>query len=244
MTLLCLDCGNTRLKWGLRADGAWLAQGACASEDALQLAAQLPQRPQLTAACNVAGAAAAAHIEALANTLATPLAWFASSAAAGGVRNGYEQPERLGADRWAALIGARSLCAEAALVVNAGTATTIDLLDADGFFPGGLILPGIDLCLHSLHRRTAGLPLARGGFRPTPNNTEDAIVSGAIAAHLGAIELMARRISAPPPASPPVCLLSGGAAAQLAAPLAQAAAPLRLRCVENLVLEGLACIYV
>jgi hypothetical protein len=98
--------------------------------------------------------------------------WAKSQSAQHGVRNLYERPpEQLGADRWAALIGARALLGSTCLVVCAGTATTIDRLDASGLFRGGLILPGYDLMRAALAANTAQLPLAEGvspACRATP----------------------------------------------------------------------------
>lgn len=234
MNLLCLDAGNTRLKWGLRAQDTWLAQGALSHDVIASLAAQLPAAPDRILACNVAGPAVAAHIETLAAALAVPLDWFRSSPAAAGVTNGYATPIQLGADRWAALIGARALHAGPALVVMAGTATTIDVLSAEGRFCGGLILPGLDLMRTALARNTAGLPEATGQFAPLPTNTDDAIVSGALQATLGAIERMAVPLCRPASADFSV-ILSGGAADALIPHLG-----LPVRRVDHLVLEGLA----
>lgn len=232
--ILCLDAGNTRLKWGARDAAHWRAQGACAHADCTGLVAAVPEGVERILACNVAGDAVAARIEALAATLGLPLAWFCSSAACCGVTSGYDNPARLGADRWAALIGAHALHDGPALVVMAGTATTIDVLDADGSFRGGLILPGIELMQTSLARNTAGLRAARGGYRDTPTNTDDAIASGALHATLGAIERMAAPLCRPASADFSV-ILSGGAADLLAPHLG-----LPLRRIDNLVLEGLA----
>jgi type III pantothenate kinase len=243
--ILCLDAGNSRLKWGLWDSAGWHAQGALDHVQIGELAGALLARPGRIVACNVAGEKVAAQIETLAASLAVPLEWLRSSPAAGGVVNGYDNPAQLGADRWAALIGARGLHAGAALVVMAGTATTVDCLDAQGVFRGGLILPGLDLMRLSLARNTAGLPEACGGYRLLPTNTDDAIVSGCIAATVGAIERMAQQACRPPvgggsglcrPASADfLCLLSGGAAHVLAPHL-----ELPLRRIDNLVLEGLA----
>lgn len=231
MTLLCLDAGNTRLKWGLREDGRWRAQGVRPHAETGTLAAVLPVRPCRILACNVAGAAAEARIAALADTLDARLDWFASRKAQCGVTNGYDDPAQLGADRWAALIGARGLHAGPALVVMAGTATTIDALKADGRFAGGLILPGLALMGAALAKNTARLPAARGGYRELPANTDDAIVSGALHATLGAIERMARRLAS----ADFSILLSGGAAEAL---LPHIEGPVRR--IDQLVLEGLA----
>lgn len=232
--VLCLDAGNTRLKCGLHDGGGWLMQGALTYDGFDDLPSALPEKPARILACNVAGPVPAMRIDALARLLQLPLEWFASGAAGGGVRNGYDTPAQLGADRWAALIGARAIDPGPAVVVMAGTATTVDLLDDQGHFLGGLILPGLDLMRGALARGTAGLPEAAGHYRPVPTNTDDAIVSGSIHATLGAIERMrdtlARR------GEEPVCLLSGGAAEQLAPHI-----PFPFRPVDNLVLEGLAC---
>jgi type III pantothenate kinase len=229
--ILCLDAGNTRLKWGLREGTAWRGQGVLALDDIDGIATLLPAVSEHILACNVAGGAMAQRIEDIAAPFGVPLEWFRSSASCCGVTNGYDNPAQLGADRWAALVGARGLHAGNALVVMAGTATTIDVLDADGHFRGGLILPGLELMQKALARNTAGLPEARGAYFDLPTNTDDAIVSGALHATLGAIERMACR-SASADFS---VILSGGAADALAQHL-----DLPLRRVNNLVLEGLA----
>ena len=228
--ILCLDAGNTRLKYGLFDGSAWRLQGAlgyAASEDLL---AELPEKPARIVACNVAGEAVRLRIAALAGRLGLPLAWLTSSAAACGVTNGYDNPIQLGADRWAAMIAARARHPGPTVVVMAGTATTIDALAGNGRFRGGLILPGLSLMRVALAGNTADLPHAAGHYRPQPTNTDDAIVSGAIHATLGAIERMRSTLG-----EDALCLLSGGAAAELAPHLNQPC-----RQIDNLVLEGLA----
>ena len=228
--ILCLDAGNTRLKYGLFDGSSWRRQGALDYRAFGDLAAALPARPARIVACNVAGEAIRLRIEALANSLGLPLDWLTSSAAACGVSNGYDTPAQLGADRWAALIAARALQAGPVVVVTAGTATTIDALDGSGRFRGGLILPGLSLMRAALAGNTADLPYADGHYKSLPTNTDDAIVSGALHATLGAIERIHGTLGADA-----VCLLSGGAAPALA-PLLD----LPHRLTGNLVLEGLA----
>jgi type III pantothenate kinase len=228
--ILCLDAGNTRLKYGLFDGKAWRLQGVLDYPAFDDLIAQLPERPLRIVACNVAGEAIKLRVETLAEKSGIALSWLTSSAAACGVSNGYDNPQQLGADRWAALIAARALHAGPAVVVMAGTATTIDALDDNGLFHGGLILPGLTLMRAALARNTADLPHAAGHFKTQPTNTDDAIVSGALHATLGAIERL--RATLPKDA---LCLLSGGAVAELAPHLGE---PHRL--VDNLVLDGLA----
>lgn len=228
--ILCLDAGNSRLKCGLHDGGGWRMQGALNYDAFDDLVAGLPETPTRIVACNVAGEAIRVRIEALAGRLDLPLDWLISSAVACGVTNAYDTPEQLGADRWAALIAAHALHAGPSVVVMAGTATTIDALEPSGQFRGGLILPGLTLMRTALARNTADLPNAAGQYREQPTNTDDAIVSGAIHATLGAIERLRATLG-----REAVCLLSGGAAAELAPHLSP---PCRL--IDNLVLEGLA----
>ncbi|WP_301101244.1 type III pantothenate kinase [Propionivibrio sp.] len=231
--MIAIDAGNTRIKWGIHDGVAWQAQGALPTAQASRLAEVSTGWPdaERVVACNVAGEAVGAAISVALAKRYDPLLWLHSNAACCGVRNGYEVPERLGADRWAALIGARAQVSSACLVVCAGTATTVDWLDAHGDFRGGLILPGVDLMRASLARNTAQLPLAEGEFRCAPRNTIDAIVSGCLHAQIGAIERMFAALSAEPGA---VCLLTGGAAPRLTPHLG-----IPFRMVETLILDGL-----
>ena len=206
--IFCIDSGNTRIKWGIHDGRSWVAQGACAQGKAAELselvvAWPIPRRVMVA---NVAGAHALAAIVQALGAWRERVTVVRPAAAAGGVENGYRRPETLGADRWCALVGARQVLGRACVVVGAGTATTVDSLDSGGKFLGGLILPGLDLMRDSLARGTAGLPRAEGRYLPTPDNTNDALVSGAIEATAGTIERASRRLDGAP------CLLFGGAA--------------------------------
>jgi len=223
MKILCIDSGNTRIKWGVRDGDAWVEQGVGLPEGITA---------NRIVACNVGGVSPRLTIEALAQRWNVPLDWLRAQAEQCGVVNGYDHPDQLGADRWAALIGARGLHAGDCLVVMCGTATTIDLLRADGRFEGGLILPGLDLMRDSLAGGTADLPAASGHYADRPRNTFDAIASGAGQATAGAIERMFHQLD---PACDPICLISGGAAGGVSPRLT-----IPYQVVGNLVLEGLA----
>lgn len=214
--LLCIDIGNTRLKWGACARlGEWQARGALALADLAELdqvwQPWLAQCRLAVLSC-VAGSGPAdqvtAHLKAL------PCHRITAQTEQCGVRNAYDNPSALGADRWAALIGARSLSKQAAIVVMAGTATTVDVLTDQGEFCGGLILPGLDLMRSSLARDTAQLPWAQGQVSPTPRGTADAIMSGCTLAQVGAIEHLYRHHSQNSTQNW-VCLIGGGAAPSL-----------------------------
>ena len=231
--LVCIDCGNTRLKWGLHDGDRWLKQAALplAELDRLQQEFVGLPRPSAVLACSVAGEQVRVAVEISVAALGWRLTWLASQARQCGVTNTYANPAQLGADRWAAMIGARHLFQGGCLVVNAGTATTIDVLDRNGVFQGGLILPGIDLMRASLASNTARLPLADGQYPALPRNTADAIASGAVLATAGAISRMYVHIAA---GEASTCLISGGAAGPLLPAL-----EVPWRAVDHLVLEGL-----
>ncbi|MCX7175956.1 MAG: type III pantothenate kinase [Proteobacteria bacterium] len=231
--LLCIDCGNTRLKWGLHDGQRWLKQAALPLADLDRLKQEFSGSPTPSGvvACSVAGEQARRAVEEAIHALGLPLVWLVSRPAQCGVTNSYTNPAQLGADRWAALIGARHLFQGDCLVVSAGTATTMDVLDRNGIFQGGVILPGIALMRTSLASNTARLPLADGDYHPLPRNTADAIASGALQATAGAIARMYAHVAASEGAT---CLLTGGAAATLL-PLLD----VPWRAVDHLVLEGL-----
>jgi hypothetical protein len=162
MSFLAVDVGNTRLKWALydaaRPNAELLAQGAVFLEMVDQLSDNdwkpLP-RPSSMLGCVVASEGVKRRVsEQIEDLWNLEPRWVVSTAQAAGVRNGYDHPNRLGVDRWVALIAARQRVLasgqpRAALVVMVGTAVTVDALDADGLFVGGLILPGFGLMLRA-----------------------------------------------------------------------------------------------
>lgn len=229
--ILCIDSGNSRIKWGLHGNGDWLESGVIKHADSDQFASLTRRLPPATRImlANVAGAAVLARIRQALVACRPELHEARSAPEACGVINLYGDPARLGVDRWCALLGARSLTSAPCVVVMAGTATTIDTLDGGGRFLGGFILPGLDLMRRSLARDTAALPLATGNYSVWPRCTDDAITSGCIEAQVGAIERAVARQG-----NGATCLLSGGAAVVIGEHLG-----IPHRRVENLVLEGL-----
>ncbi|MDE2342306.1 MAG: type III pantothenate kinase [Betaproteobacteria bacterium] len=234
---LALDIGNSRIKWGLRQDRHWHSRGSMATAEWPGLQDVLQGTLELTEAwaCHVADASIAAGIARLCGSAGIPLHWVRATPSAAGVTNRYDNPEQLGSDRWAALIGARASTTHPLIVVSAGTATTIDALSSTGEFLGGMILPGLTLMRQALHRGTAALPSDPAGHCvPFPRNTADAIVSGSIAGTIGAIESLARTLGNHEPTEVHL-MLSGGHAETLLPHL-----KMPVIRVDYLVLEGLA----
>ena len=236
---LVIDAGNSRVKWGWHDGKSWsgianvsLIEFA-ASSDHINPFSATHDNPARIVISNVAGDGAQQLLVNWTSIFDTEPEWVRGERERCGVRSLYERPEVLGPDRWAALIAARALEPErACLVVNCGTCTTVDMLNAGGEFTGGLILPGVDLMRFVLHEHTGRLPLQEGSFVETPRNTVDAIETGCRHAQAGAVERMHRVLG-----GDSACLVSGGGGPALIEKLA-----LPCRYVENLVLEGLACI--
>ena len=233
---LAIDAGNSRVKWGWHDGRRWtslatvsLIEFAAANHDINPFAATHAD-PEKIIISNVAGDAAHQLIVNWTSIFDAEPLWLHGESERCGVRSAYEHPEQLGPDRWAALIAARGLHDGACLVINSGTATTIDVLSAEGVFEGGLILPGVELMRFVLHEHTGRLPLQAGTFQVAPRNTVDAIESGCWHAQAGAVERMARTMPGA------LCLVSGGAGRVLAEKIDS----VECRYVDNLVLEGLA----
>jgi type III pantothenate kinase len=233
--ILAIDAGNTRIKWGLWEDRGFVAQGSILTARAATLpdAIHMLQRPDTGIGSNVAGPAVRTAVEQALAPWRIDMRWINSAASQCGVTSGYENPAQLGTDRWAALIGARARCETACVVMNAGTAVTIDALTAEGVFLGGLILPGLELMARALASGTADLPLQAGRYQPFPVNSVNAIRSGALQAVAGAAERMLANLAREGHGEARL-IVSGGAAEAVAPILGR---PYTL--VPALVLEGL-----
>lgn len=151
-----------------------------------------------------------------------------------GVTNAYSQPAQLGVDRWLTLIAVVNQSARPACIVDSGTATTIDEVDADGRHLGGMILPGLDLMREALLDRTRipriesvdpELFLAR--------DTAHAVASAALHATAALVERVMARASTRLGGIPHL-ILTGSNAGRIAAVLNQ---PCTLE--PDLVMKGL-----
>jgi type III pantothenate kinase len=234
VTILTVDAGNTRLKWGLWQGGRWRRKGALPVGESDRLGEVVaPARPARTLVSCVAGEGVRQALEAGLARLGGPVCWLRPEAEAYGLRNTYTEPGRLGPDRYAMLVACLHLGYAPCVVVGAGTAVTVDALDAEGGFLGGLILPGPELMRLALASGTAGVQEVTGRLQDFPRSTGDGVETGIWRALAGGVEAMRSRLAARSGAEP-LTVLSGGAAVRLADALT---GPMRL--VEDLVLEGL-----
>ncbi len=246
MGFLAIDIGNTRLKWAHydapRPGAALLAHGAEFLDHIERLADGpwhgLPQ-PGCMLGCVVAGDAVRRRAEAQIEERfdCTPR-WVVPSLSEAGLVNGYDHPTRLGADRWVAMIGARHRMlaegpARPMVVVLIGTAVTVEAVDADGRFLGGLILPGHGIMLRALESGTAGLHVPTGEVREFPTNTSDALTSGGTFAIAGAVERMVQHVRAHCRAEP-ARYMTGGAGWKMAPSMVST-----FELVDGLIMDGL-----
>jgi type III pantothenate kinase len=152
-----------------------------------------------------------------------------------------EHPERVGMDRLAAATAAARLRAprRGAILVDSGSAITVDYVSADGAFRGGAILPGMGLAARALHEFTDLLPLVPLGELSAPppalgTSTVTAIRSGLYWGAVGAVRELAERLSAGIDPQPEL-FLTGGAGPHLGKALSN---PVRI--LPHLVLSGIA----
>jgi type III pantothenate kinase len=233
--ILTLDVGNTRIKWGLHGESGWLLHGAMPTRDAQALG--LPWRqldvPDTVIGSNVAGEKAARALTDYWQARGREIEWIHPANECCGVVNGYERTAELGADRWAALVGAWNRMRAACLVVSAGTAVTLDMLNPQGEFLGGQILPGKQLMLDSLVSATHALRQTNGRVRACPRNSPDALASGIANAIVSAVGTAFSGFEAML-GSRPACLITGGDADWLADQLS-----IDCAVVPALIMEGL-----
>lgn len=230
------DLGNTRLKLApLSDDGALDEVATVAHTDgdfAAQVERALPQAGDVAYFASVASAATTAVLErALAQRFARTVV-ARTSAQFAGLRIAYPNPEKLGVDRFLALIAARAR-GGAWLVVGVGTALTVDWLDGAGAHRGGRIAPSPTLMRAALHQRARQLPEIGGDYAEFADDTESALASGCEGAALALIERSLAMAAAGADGAPGL-LLHGGGAEALAAHLPQA------ELASHLVLRGLA----
>jgi len=254
---LLVDVGNSAIKWALlQSNGDPLHPGQQVHRGVDDVSSQLieqwrsvpPQTPVI--GCNVASASAVTAVEAAAQTLRFGhVSWLKTQARFEGLFtlvNGYRDPTQLGSDRWHAMLGACSLAlepAESVVVVNAGTATTVDCIEIDDTksqqgsvvfrFIGGVIAPGIRLMLEALARETAGLPAAQGAPADFPDNTDAAIVTGVLDSQAGLVHRVWHRFAVGL-SDRPRLVITGGNAARLLSRLSIEGAAIE----DNLVLRG------
>jgi type III pantothenate kinase len=238
--ILVVHIGSSRMKWGLHGPRGWIAHGVTPNAEIGTLALREWQnvpRPVRAIGVNASGEAARVRTEAQLTRWRVPIEWIVPVREAAGVVNRYDEPSSLCPARWASMIAARrralatELFPPPCVVVNAGTLITIDALDANGVFRGGLAMPGLRAMQKSLGESSPAWRTPPGVWRDFPTSNADASSTGVLAAATGAIEQLRTRVRRDDTSVR--CYLTGGAAHDVAPHLAP---PVEV--VDNLVLEG------
>lgn len=197
-----IDIGNTRLKWLIEHDDQFgpLMAVDYRQQDfltALHQAWQAIDIPKTIAIASVSNKQILKSIQQLSLSLwsQAQLLIPQSTAAAFGVKIAYAQPEKLGIDRWLALIAAHHHYAGNLCIVDCGTAITVDGLQANGSHVGGLICPGLRLMKQALAGNTADLDFSNQPFAvQLETKTEAAIANGVFMAAIGMIEQVMQKL--------------------------------------------------
>ena len=243
--LLAIDIGNTCIDIGLLAgdDPVFHHKYPTVSPDDAdlqRLLASLAAPPAGAVIGSVVAELGAAYAEACRGLSSGPILQ-ASSAWDWGLHIDYDDPARIGVDRLAAAAAAHRATPDgrAAVVVDAGTAITVDAISAEGTFLGGAIAPGLRLGLNALSAGTSFLPQVELAAT-TPllgKNTPDGLCSGALHGSAALVEGLCTRMAAAL-GSPVAIFLTGGDA-----PLLQPHIAAVHTCDPDLVLRGLALAY-
>ena len=197
-TCLQLDVGNSSAKWRLLTKGRVVATGKyMAGDDAsrrllLKCAAQVEQ----IWISSVAAPAAEAELAAVLREQWGVEPWFPrSQARTGTLINSYQDPARMGVDRWLVMLAARKRVSGRVCVVDAGSALTIDIVDASGQHEGGYIIPGPALMERALLLDTDRVRFEEEvDYNLTPgSSTAEAVRHGIALAQAGAVSLAVDR---------------------------------------------------
>ena len=244
--ILLMDIGNTRIKWGVLENRALsgidsLSITLSRDFDLKSLFLSVPSDVKsIVASCVLSKETQVKLAESFSDHFKLVVRFIEPINRFSGLTNGYNNPSKLGADRWAAMVGAHNEFGGNILVVDMGTAITIDYIDSDGIHKGGQILPGLksffnilDQSMGSINTKINISDIAAQDIKKWGKNTDDAITSGAMTAISGAIN--AAVFSFKIEDSMPSVILTGGDAIYF-----KDVFDYSLSYRPNLVLEGLA----
>ena len=242
VSVLELDLGNTRGKWRLLEGRNVRARGSMPT--AAVRSGELPPEwlelcPQRVRAANVAGTGISAALQdAVGAQFGLAVEFARVEHRRAGVTCAYSDIAKLGVDRWLAVLAAYQRSRRAALIVDCGSAVTLDLVDNGGQHLGGYILPGLELMRRALFKDTdavkvpqalqAGMSLAPG------RDTDSAVNRGLPLMVLGAVD-RAYQILVAAGSAEPLLWLTGGDG-----PFFSSVCAVPHQLVPELVLDGLA----
>lgn len=193
--ILELDIGNSQAKWRLLDGGLQIRSAGRGSVDDwlwkdLPNAWMASDVQRIRAASVVSADAERRLADRLNSALGLPIEYARAVMMSAGIRNGYAEPNRLGVDRWLAVLAAHKIANAPVLVADIGSALTIDVADREGIHRGGYIIPGPRLMQNSLLRDTEGVrfpEFTSVGDLSFGCDTASCVVGGIGAAQVGAV---------------------------------------------------------
>ena len=207
---LLIDIGNTRIKWQHRDEKNIILSGSILVENLMDIDFSTIKSIDKIIIANVNRSIVLDKMREILNVFKCPII-EASTDSNEYLINDYEDIKMLGVDRWMAALGSWKLYQRSLLIINAGTAITIDLIDLDqkdkAHFKGGMILPGIAISLGVLNNSTNLIDTEIGKNQYPSLNTKDAVTTGIMTSIQGAVNLVCRKL----PSSLPILLTGGDA---------------------------------
>lgn len=150
VSVLLIDAGNTRIKWRYIGHGH-IQQGACLHREVTSQEWPIPI-DRIVVASVRSNDVLAQHLQ---HQFGLDIEWLREPNSDNSrFRHCYAQPQRLGVDRWLAMLAAIERTRNACVVVDAGTALTIDVVDSNGRHQGGYIVPGLAMAQAALFQQT------------------------------------------------------------------------------------------
>lgn len=232
--ILNIDAGNSRIKWRLTDNGQQMAEGVQLTSETVEgklLSLPDKSRPsEIRIACVAGDEIIDLLQQQLAKQFSVPILLAQVSSTLGELSCAYEDPQSLGVDRWLAIAAAYHKYSEPLMVVDAGSAITIDIIGPGGQHIGGYIAPGLRLMHDALWKNTSDVRVVGSGLEELwlpGKNTKQAVNRGCLLAAVSTIESLAAQF-------PVRIVLTGGDAKILMQAISFSA-----NYHANLVLDGL-----
>lgn len=189
--ILDIDAGNTRIKWRVLDQGRAISCGDQLTESVRQLAALDITDAESIQRIRLSSVAGSDIIESLQNQFNCPLEFAVVDESAAGIICGYKDYQQLGVDRWLAVIAAHKKTADSLIVIDAGSAVTIDIVGAQGAHQGGYIVPGLRLMHQALWQGTEHIKVEAksvANITIPGQSTDDAVDKGCLLLLVSTIE--------------------------------------------------------
>lgn len=232
--ILAIDAGNSRIKWRLTDNGQKIAEGSQLTAKAREGEALNLSGVKSPSEIRIASVAGGEIVDSLKQQLisrfSVPIRFAKVAASSGALSCAYDDPEILGIDRWLAIAAAYHQYNESLMVIDAGSAITIDIIGPDGQHIGGYIVPGLALMHDALWKNTSDVRVVGNGIEELwlpGKNTQQSVNRGCLLAATATIESLASQF-------PVRIVMTGGDANTL-----MQAMSLGAEHHSNLVLDGL-----